>query len=312
MPAGGAIAWVALAAIPVALSVDCLFGEPPVQVHPVVMMGRYLSLAGEWLLTLRPVKAFPAGALAWLLGAGLVASLAWLAQRWVLQLPLVSAALLLGLLLKPMLAWRVLFDEVMAVETALAQSLEAGRSQVARLVSRDVAPLDAVQVREAAISTLAENLNDSVVAPLLWFALFGLPGAALYRFANTADAMWGYRDRWEWAGKWAARADDVLSWLPARLTAALLFAVTWRKPQWTAFKADARCTPSPNGGWPMGAMAQLLGVALSKRGVYALNASGMAAEPDDTKRALAWAGRGVWAGAMACGGIAWVRGWLCP
>ena len=303
--------WVALAAIPVALSVDRLFGEPPVHVHPVVMMGRYLSLAGEGLLTLPPVKAFAAGALAWLLGAGLVTSLAWLAQRWVLQLPAVPAALLLGLLLKPMLAWRVLFDEVVAVETALAQSLAAGRSQVARLVSRDAAPLDAVQVREAAISTLAENLNDSVVAPLLWFALFGLPGAALYRFANTADAMWGYRGQWEWAGKWAARTDDVLSCLPARLTAALLFAAAWRKPQWTALKADVRCTPSPNGGWPMGAMAQLLGVVLSKQGVYALHACGRTAEPADTKRALAWAGRGVWAaGAMACGGIALVGGWL--
>ncbi len=82
-------------------------------------------------------------------------------------------------------------------------------------------------MRESAIESLAENLNDSVVAPIFWFVLFGLPGAALYRFANTADAMWGYRGlrhgvNWEWAGKWAARADDVLSWLPARLTALLL------------------------------------------------------------------------------------------
>ena len=87
--------------------------------------------------------------------------------------------------------------------------------------------LSEAQVRESAIETLAENLNDSVVAPLFWFVLLGLPGAALYRFANTADAMWGYRgvyqgQNWEWAGKWAARADDVLSWLPARLTALLL------------------------------------------------------------------------------------------
>jgi adenosylcobinamide-phosphate synthase len=87
-----------------------------------------------------------------------------------------------------------------------------------------------VQVRESAIESLAENLNDSVVAPLFWFALLGLPGAALYRFANTADAMWGYPGMrggryWQWAGKWAARADDVLSWLPARITALLLAVV---------------------------------------------------------------------------------------
>ncbi|WP_143760170.1 CobD/CbiB family cobalamin biosynthesis protein, partial [Colwellia marinimaniae] len=92
----------------------------------------------------------------------------------------------------------------------------------------DVQPLDATAVRESAIESLAENLSDSVIAPLFWFVLLGLPGAALYRFANTADAMWGYPGMrggryWQWAGKWAARADDVLSWLPARLTALLLW-----------------------------------------------------------------------------------------
>ncbi|MFX6477158.1 cobalamin biosynthesis protein, partial [Acinetobacter baumannii] len=86
----------------------------------------------------------------------------------------------------------MLHDEVQAVEVALGQSLPAGRAQLARLVSRDVSALTAVQVRESAIESLAENLNDSVVAPLFWFALLGLPGAALYRLANTADAMWGY------------------------------------------------------------------------------------------------------------------------
>ncbi|MFX8055787.1 cobalamin biosynthesis protein, partial [Acinetobacter baumannii] len=76
----------------------------------------------------------------------------------------------------------------------LANSLDAGRARLARLVSRDTAALTATEVREATIETLAENLNDSVIAPLFWFAIAGLPGAALYRFANTADAMWGYRD----------------------------------------------------------------------------------------------------------------------
>ena len=92
------------------------------------------------------------------------------------------------------------------------------------LVSRDTSSLTTSEARESAIGWSAENLNDSVVASIFWFVLFGLPGAAVYRFANTADAMWGYRGvrhgvNWECAGKWAARADDVLSWLPARLTA---------------------------------------------------------------------------------------------
>ncbi|MFS2055857.1 CobD/CbiB family cobalamin biosynthesis protein, partial [Variovorax sp. CT11-76] len=126
-------------------------------------------------------------------------------------LPAWAFALLLGLVLKPLFAWRMLRDEVLAVEAALGESLEAGRARLARLVSRDVSQLGEREVRESAIESLAENLNDSLVAPLFWFLLFGLPGAALYRFANTADAMWGYRGErggrdWTWAGKWAARA----------------------------------------------------------------------------------------------------------
>jgi adenosylcobinamide-phosphate synthase len=154
------------------------------------------------------------------------------------------------------------------------------------------------QVRESAIETLAENLNDSVVAPIFWFVLLGLPGAALYRFANTADAMWGYRgiykgQNWEWAGKWAARADDVLSWLPARITAALLLMVAGVRGMGLARRlpGEAKQTPSPNSGWPMAAMALNLNVALRKPGVYVLNAHGRAAVAADTESALVYASK---------------------
>jgi adenosylcobinamide-phosphate synthase len=154
-------------------------------------------------------------------------------------------------------------------------------------------------VRESAIETLAENLSDSVIAPLFWFAVLGLPGAALYRLANTADAMWGYpgwrgqgaqRRHWQWAGKWAARADDVLNWLPARITAALL-ALVARGVSWPALRRDAAVTPSPNGGWPMGAMAQALGVHLSKPGVYQLNPQGRAPQAIDVQHAVGFASK---------------------
>lgn len=192
-----------------------------------------------------------------------------------------------------------------------------GRERLSWLVSRDVTDLTESQVRESAIESLAENLNDSVVAPIFWFVLLGLPGAALYRFANTADAMWGYRGmykgrNWEWAGKWAARADDVLSWVPARITAVLLAMVSQRqeaasarpapiaagatdpdRPLATSFLvrllAEARRTPSPNSGWPMAAMALALGVRLHKPGVYVLNAAGRSPQAQDTRRALVYA-----------------------
>lgn len=280
-------------AVAVALSLDRLWGEPPAWAHPVVAMGRCLGALGPRLVRLRPAAAFVGGAVAWLAGAAGVLALAVTAEQWLQGLPSLLAAVVLGALLKPLLAWRMLRDEVAAVESALAGSLDAGRTRLQRLVSRDVSRLDARQVRESAIESLAENLNDSLVAPLFWFALGGLPAAALYRWANTADAMWGYHGRYEWAGKWAARADDLLSWVPARLTAALLCLATWQRPSWRALRIEARRTPSPNGGWPMGAMALLLGVQLCKPGVYVLNAAGCPPQAHHTQRALDWAGRAV-------------------
>jgi adenosylcobinamide-phosphate synthase len=184
----------------------------------------------------------------------------------------------------------MLKTEVRAVEDALSRSLDAGRERLSYLVSRDVTHLTESEVRESAIESLAENLNDSVVAPIFWFALFGLPGAALYRFANTADAMWGYPGmrggrNWQWAGKWAARADDIMSWVPARITAALLIGLGLYV-DWRVLRTEATRTPSPNGGWPMAAMALRLRVRLRKPGVYALNEGGRAPAQSDTARAI--------------------------
>jgi adenosylcobinamide-phosphate synthase len=286
-------AGVAAGALCGALLVDRAFGEPPVWMHPVVLMGRYLGALGPRLTRCKPAAAFVGGALAWIIGAIATAGLALVAARLLARLPPLMALLGLALLLKPLLAWRMLHDEVAAVEAALQRSLEQGRARLQRLVSREVGALDAAQVREAAIESMAENLNDSVVAPLFWFVVAGLPGAALYRFANTADAMWGYRGRYEWAGKWAARADDLLSWLPARLTALLLCLAAARALRFGAVRRQARATPSPNGGWPMGTMALLLGVRLGKPGVYVLNAGGAQCEPSHAQQALAWGHRAV-------------------
>jgi adenosylcobinamide-phosphate synthase len=286
-------------ALGTALLVDRCFGEPPLRLHPVAAMGRYLGALGPRLASMKPAAAFIGGAVAWSLGALAAAALGTALEHGARQMPAALAGLALGLLLKPLLAWRMLRDEVAAVEQALGTSLEVARAQLKRLVSRDVDTLDAEQVRESAIETLAENLNDSVVAPLFWFALGGLGAAALYRFANTADAMWGYRGRYEWAGKWAARADDVLSWLPARLTALLLCLAAARWPGLRAMRREALATPSPNGGWPMGAMALLLQVRLRKPGVYELHAGGLVPRPADARLALAWSQRAVWCAAAA-------------
>jgi len=279
----------ALAGLLLAWGWDARWGEPPARWHPVVWMGRYLQWAGPRWCGRPPAVAFVGGLLAWTLGAALVVTLAWGAWQGLQWLAsegpwgFATAALLLAALLKPMFAWRMLHDEVQAVGAALHGSLDADRVQLQRLVSRDTASLQAHEVREAAIETLAENLNDSLVAPLLWWAIGGLPAAALYRYANTADAMWGYRGRWEWAGKAAARIDDAMSWLPARLAAVMLLP---RPRQWPALRQQARRTPSPNGGWPMGAMALALGIALRKPGVYALNDHARSPQHADIDAAL--------------------------
>ena len=334
-------AW-APATVPLlAFGLDVVFGEPPVRLHPVVWMGQYLQWAGERIApsvvvdvppseggrhenasriaesariglsetggatTVRDARRqFRLGALAWLLGAAVTTSLAWGVQGALGQLPVWLAVPLLALCLKPLFAWRMLRDLVAQVEAALGQGLQAGRDQLAHLVSRDVQRLDEAGVRESAIETLAENLSDSVVAPLLWFALLGLPGAALYRFANTADAMWGYPGvhggrHWQWAGKWAAHADDVLNWLPARLTAGLLM-LGARRTLWQTLPAQAALTPSPNGGWPMGAMALRLGVSLGKPGVYRLNGQALAPQASHTWQALRRARRAAWLAVALC------------
>ncbi len=290
-----------LSALLLALLIDRSLGEPPVRWHPVVWMGNYLGWAGRQLQRqAQPdgadYRSFWLGALAWLGGSAMVIAAALAVEQLAMTLPLVLGSLLLGLALKPLLAWRMLRTEVQAVEQALQQSLAAGRERLSWLVSRDVSALSEAGVRESAIESLAENLNDSVVAPLFWFVLLGLPGAALYRFANTADAMWGYRgvyrgQRWEWAGKWAARVDDGLSWLPARLTAALLLLAAGPRGLRLAdaVRAEAAKTPSPNSGWPMSAMALVLGVTLRKPQVYRLNPSGREAQAPDTGRAVACA-----------------------
>jgi adenosylcobinamide-phosphate synthase len=277
--------------LPLALAVDHYLGEPPTRLHPVVWMGNYLNWAAKRLRpnsssVIRDFKSFWLAAAYWCSGAALVLIVTCTVQWLAFQLPWVLATVLLGLALKPMLAWAMLSSEVAAVELALQQSLDAGRKRLAMLVSRDTSNLSETEVRESAIESLAENLNDSVVAPIFWFVLLGLPGAALYRFANTADAMWGYRGmrngvNWEWAGKWAARADDVLSWLPARTTA-LLLKLCSKGVDFKTLGLEARKTPSPNSGWPMAAMALALHLRLQKPGVYVLNPSGRPPGSKDT------------------------------
>jgi adenosylcobinamide-phosphate synthase len=315
--------WTAVIALLFAFGLDLwLSGKPISRWHPVVWVRTYLGWMGgriapralvpspDWL-------AFSGGALAWYGGAAVAVMLAWLLQWATLSvLDGALAGIAIGAMLKPMLSWRLHRLEVMKVETALAQSLDAGRRQLGRVDDPEVMQLDEAEVRESAIEALAANLNVSVVAPVFWFLVAGLPGAVFYRFAQMAGEMWGYRGfragaNWEWAGKWAARADDVLSWLPSRITAFLIAALAGGLP-WGEWRREAGRTPSPNRGWPTAAMALALGRRLRKPGACVLNRTGDSPQRADTARALKLSDRVVMvllAWACLAFVLAWERPW---
>ena len=132
------------------------------------------------------------------------------------------------------------------------------------IVGRDPENLDENAVARSAIESAAENFSDGVIAPAFWFLIFGLPGIMAYKIINTADSMIGYRnERYEDFGWAAARLDDIVNWVPARITGALICLAHWSKAGWDTMQADAHHHRSPNAGWPEAAMAGVLGIAIS-------------------------------------------------
>lgn len=289
--------------IALAWFIDLRLGEPPAPLHPVVWMGNYLRAVRR-----RLPPTLLAGALAWLGGALLTVGLAllteWLIYHAVRLLPFATLQmpvmwLLFACALKPLFAWRALYRAGLAV-THAPDLVEARRLLAWHLVSRDTTTLDAGEVAGATIESLTENLSDSLVAPLCYFVVGGLPLAALYRYVNTADAMWGYRTpALERFGKVAARVDDLLNLIPARLTALLLcgtaaFCGLSSRRAWQIGRRDGGNTPSPNAGRPMSVAAGALGVRLDKQGVYVLGAEFPAPTQADAQRALHWVASTAW------------------
>ena len=206
----------------------------------------------------------------------------------------VAEPLVLGAALWLLLALRGLFAAALEVTRHLADDdLPAARQALAwHLVSRPTADLDTGHVASGAIESVAENLTDAYAAPLLFFLVLGLPGAALYRAVNTADAMIGYRDgALEHFGKTAARLDDVLNIVPARLAALAIVAAAPLvgrngRAAWSTLVRDRAATASPNAGWTMSAIAGALEVTLEKRGAYRLG-DGRAPQVGDIRRSVA-------------------------
>ncbi|QGZ56065.1 adenosylcobinamide-phosphate synthase CbiB [Paraburkholderia acidiphila] len=246
------------------VAVDRWLGEPR-RAHPLVAFGRYANRIEARLNTGR--RGRPLGLLAWLAAVAP---------------PVIVAALLCALLPWP-LAWalhvallwfalgaRSLAEHIAPIGAALARrDLAAARELTGRIVSRDTAGADATALSRAAVESALENGNDAIFGALFWFAIAGGPGALAFRLANTLDAMWGYRTprflRFGWA---AARIDDVLNWIPARLTAASYALLGDTRMALRCWREQAHRWESPNAGPVMAAGAGSLNVLLGGAAVY--------------------------------------------
>ena len=242
-----------------AMALDAVMGEPrwlwsrvP---HPAVLMGRLIGWADirfntgpRWHNGVLVVMGLVAGAA--LLGVVIEAlPLGWL---W----SLIGGAILL--------AQKSLVQHVQAVADGLRYGVGEGRRAVAMIVGRDTRAMDEPAIARAAIESAAENFSDGVIAPAFWFLVGGLPGILVYKIVNTADSMIGYRTpRHEEFGWAAARLDDVLNWVPARITACLIALAFWSGRAVDVVRQDAGLHRSPNAGWPEAAMAGVLDVALA-------------------------------------------------
>lgn len=280
-----------------AMILDALLGEPkwlwsrlP---HPAVVMGRMVGHIDH---------AYNHGTQARRNGVISFAGLCLIAVAVGLILQSLPLAPLFEILLTAMLlAQRSLVDHVRAVGDALRLSTSDGRMMVARIVGRDTAVMDDPAIARAAIESAAENFSDGVVAPIFWFAIGGLPGILLYKMTNTADSMIGYRTPRHHDFGWAAaRFDDLLNWVPARITALVIAALAGLLSQRDDIAKDARRHRSPNAGWPEAALARALDVSLAGPRAYDgelrdfpyVHPNGRAPGPTDIDRACAklWQG----------------------
>ena len=247
----------------IAMVLDAFVGEPRALwdrvPHPAVLMGRVVG----WFdrrLNVGDARRVKGVCTMVAMGAGAVL------LGMVLEVfgPVVEV-----IIVAVLLAQNSLVTHVRAVASALRLSVGEARRSVAMIVGRDTAAMDGPAVARAAIESAAENQSDGVIAPAFWFLIGGLPGLLLYKITNTADSMIGYRTpRHEEFGWAAARFDDLLNVIPARLTAGLIWLSHGRWKGFGAVRADARLHRSPNAGWPEAAMARVLGVALSGPRAY--------------------------------------------
>lgn len=276
--------------------IDLSLGDAPNRYHPVAWMGMVIGIYTRFWEDKAPAAGrfirFFFGLISLVSGMALF-GLPLLAFAILMPIHNAITIIMAGVLLKQVFSLRRLLEAGKAVEGALVNGnlVEARRLTAWHLVSRETTHLDERHIASAAVESLAENVCDSLIAPLLAFGLGGLPAAWVYRFVNTADAMVGYHNpRYEYFGKSAAILDDILNYVPARLAgmmvclSAMLTGEDW-KNAWRVMLHEHGLTASPNAGWPMSATAGALNVGLEKPANYFLNKTAGLPEAKDIVRA---------------------------
>ena len=264
-----------------AFFIDLILGDPPDIIHPVAWMGKVISFLEKGGRKLHPVWQFIYGTIITIFIAALFSIPVFFLMSYLHDWNQVVYIIVAGILLKLTFSIRGLWRTAVKIKLLLQDDkLDKTRFELRALVSRDTRTLDKSLMASAATESIAEGLCDSVVAPLFYFLLLGVPGAMGYRAVNTMDSMIGYHGKYEYLGKFPARFDDVLNYVPARLAALVVIVAaaikkTGRRAWRTAWREHSK-TESPNAGWPMAAMAGALGVRLEKPGHYVLGASNAA------------------------------------
>jgi len=260
----------------IALALDIIFGEPPNVWHPVAWLGNLISLETRLAPQRGKIKQLTYGIIIVLITTGLIVTAIYFLLAQLAEFNPIIYIIVAGISLKFSFSLRKLRQSISTVRELLAKdNLNQARISLKSLVSRDTTKLGKSQVISATVESSAENICDSFVAPLFYFFLLGPPGAIAYRIINTYDTMIGYHGQWEYLGKFAARIDDIVNLIPARLTALLivLASLTCRRnisQSWRIMIRDHKKTESPNAGWTMSAIAGALQVQLEKVGHYKL------------------------------------------
>lgn len=240
--------------------------------HPLVGFGTLAQrIEKKWnRSSLSANHRFVLGACAWLLVVMPIVLLCWYATSWIAGVDAIAAMMLHALLLYFSIGLRSLREHTVPIAQALADDdLPLARTLTARIVSRDTTQAQETELARAGVESLLENGNDAVFGTLFWFVVAGGPGALLFRLANTLDAMWGYRSaRFLHFGCVAARIDDVLNFIPARLTALSYVLLGQSKSAWQCWRTQAAAWDSPNAGPVMAAGAGALGISLGGSAIY--------------------------------------------